>query len=324
MKFLVLKTKDPYLNLAVEEYLFLGSEDDIFMLWQNEPTVVIGKNQNAYAEINMDFIEKNRIHIARRITGGGAVYHDLGNLNYTFISSNKAKEGIDFEYFTRPIIEALASIGVVAELSGRNDLMAEGKKISGNAQHTANGRTLHHGTLLFDSDLDVLSSALKVDEEKIRAKGIKSTRSRVTNINAILGGKYTMEEFIELLSAHVISKYSPDIIDAPEAAEIDGLYRRNSSREWIFPERELLSRYSLLKKKRYPFGIVEIYLDMSNDIIKDIKIRGDFFGVSPTEELEAMLVGIRLKEAEKKIEDIDIGEYIFGITNDIFLEQLTK
>lgn len=324
MKFLVLKTKDPYLNLAIEEYLFLGSEDDIFMLWQNEPTVVIGKNQNAYAEINMDFIEENRIHIARRITGGGAVYHDLGNLNYTFISSNKAKEGIDFEYFTRPIIEALASVGVNAELSGRNDLIANGKKISGNAQYTANGRTLHHGTLLFDSDLDVLSSALKVDEEKIKAKGIKSTRSRVTNINAILGGKYTVEEFIVLLSDHVISKYSPDITDVPESSDIEKLCQRNSSSEWIFPERELLSSYSLLKKKRYPFGIVEIYLDMSNDIIKDIKIRGDFFGECPTEKLEASLVGVSLKGAEQKIKNIDIGKYIFGITNDIFLEQLTK
>lgn len=294
------------------------------MLWQNEPTVVIGKNQNAYAEINMDFIEENHIHIARRITGGGAVYHDLGNLNYTFISSGRAERGIDFEYFTRPIIEALASVGVKAELSGRNDLIADGKKISGNAQHTANGRTLHHGTLLFDSELDILSSALKVDEEKIKSKGIKSTRSRVTNINAILGGKYTMEEFIGLLSEHVQSKYSPDSISAPQNSEVDRLYKRNCSREWIFPERELLSSYSLVKKKRYPFGIVEIYLEMSNDIIKDIKIRGDFFGVSPTQELESRLIGASIKEAEKIVENIEIEKYIFGASKDIFLEQLIK
>ena len=324
MKFLVLKSRDPYLNLAIEEYLFLRSADDIFMLWQNEPTVVIGKNQNAHAEMNMDFVEKNHIHIARRITGGGAVYHDLGNLNYTFISSNKAKEGIDFEYFTRPIIEALASVGVMAELSGRNDLIVNGKKISGNAQHTASGRTLHHGTLLFDSELDVLSSALKVDEEKIKSKGIKSTRSRVTNINEILGGKYSVKEFIELLSDHVISKYSPDIIDEPKDGEIDRLYRRNSSREWIFPERELLSSYSVLKKKRYPFGIVEIYLDMSNETIRDVKIRGDFFGERPIEELEKCLCGISLRDVEKKIDNIDIEKYIFGITKDIFGDQLKK
>lgn len=324
MKFLVLKTKDPYLNLAVEEYLFLNSEDDIFMLWQNEPTVVIGKNQNAYAEINMDYIEQNRIHIARRITGGGAVYHDLGNLNYTFISSCRAEQGIDFEYFTRPIIQALDSIGVKAELSGRNDLIANGKKISGNAQYTANGRTLHHGTLLFESDLAVLSSALNVDEEKIKSKGIKSTRSRVTNINKILGGRHTIEEFIELLTEHVQSKYSPNTISAPQNSEIDRLYKRNSSREWIFPEKELLSRYSVLKKKRYPFGIVEIYLDMINDVIKDIKIRGDFFGERPAEEIEERLVGASIREASSILEDSDIGKYIFGITKEIFLDQLIK
>ena len=180
MKFLTLKTTNPNINLATEEYLFTHCEDDIFMLWQNEPTVVIGKNQNAFAELNMDYIKNNNIHVVRRITGGGAVYHDLGNVNYTFISGKKGSVGIDFEYFTKPIIHALPSLGISAELSGRNDILIDGKKISGNAQHTSGNRVLHHGTLLFDSDLSVLSDALKVDEEKIKAKAIieKSTKNK--------------------------------------------------------------------------------------------------------------------------------------------------
>ena len=203
MKLLILKSKDPYLNLAIEEYLFRNTTDDIFMLWQNEPTVVIGKNQNVYAEINREYTKEHNIKIARRITGGGAVYHDLGNVNYTFISSRN-KEGIDFKYFTAPIIDALKAIGVNAELSGRNDITVNCKKISGNAQYSTDTRTLHHGTLLFDSDLSVLSSALNVDEEKIRSKAISSTRSRVINIKDLILENYKTDEFIDIIKNHII------------------------------------------------------------------------------------------------------------------------
>ena len=181
MKYFRLKSTCPYLNLAIEEYMFKHSQDEVFILWQNEPTVVIGKNQNAFAEINMDYLREKNIKIARRITGGGAVFHDLGNVNYTYIS--KSKVGINFEYYSKPIIETLRDMGVCVHLSGRNDLLTEdGRKISGSAEYTANGRTLHHGTLLFDAHLDTLSSVLNVDPEKLRANAVKSTRSRVANI----------------------------------------------------------------------------------------------------------------------------------------------
>ena len=248
MKFLLLNSHDPYLNLAVEEYMFKNSDDDVFMLWQNEKTVVIGKNQNAYAEINTDFVTENGITVARRITGGGAVYHDLGNLNYTFISSSRDK-GIDFEYFTAPILEALRSLGISAELSGRNDLETSGLKFSGNAQCSDGKRVLHHGTLLFDSDITVLSKALSVDEEKLKAKAVKSTRSRVTNLKPLIGRELTVEEFITIISDFVIKKYSPKIITPPENAEIEKLRQRNSSKEWIYPNRAYLSSYTIRKKK---------------------------------------------------------------------------
>ena len=321
MKFLILETKDPYLNLAIEEYLFEHTSDDVFMLWQNEPTVVIGKNQNAYAEINMNYVAENNINVSRRITGGGAVYHDLGNVNYTFIST-KENKGIDFEYFTKPIIEALASLGITAALSGRNDLLIGEKKFSGNAQFTRGSRVLHHGTLLFDSDLNVLISALKVDEEKIKSKAIKSARSRVANLNEYIPDAVTVKDFIDIIAKFTIDKYSPEIIDAPNNDVVNALALRNSSAEWIYPDKEYLASYSVLKKKRYPFGTVEAYIDMSNDIIKKITILGDFFGICDIAELEKLVSGVRISEVKDKLSAINIEDYIFGMTNEVFLEHI--
>lgn len=321
MKFLILKTNDPTVNLATEEYLFNTTDDDLFMLWQNEPTVVIGKNQNAYAELNMDYIKNNNIHIVRRITGGGAVYHDLGNLNYTFISAKKGSLGIDFEYFTRPIIEALASLGLNAELSGRNDILIDGKKISGNAQHTNKNKVLHHGTLLFDSDLSVLSNALKVDEEKIKAKAIKSVRSRVTNIKEYLN-ELEISNFIAVIEKYLNEKYSPERITAPTEEEISEYLNKYRSEEWVFPDSDYISAYTVTKKRRYPFGTVEIQFDMKNDLIRKIKIYGDFFGVKDIKELEAYLENTREEEIEKKLSSISVGDYIFGMTHEDFIKQI--
>jgi lipoate-protein ligase A len=324
MKLYILKTNDPYYNLAFEEYLFSETDDDVFMLWQNEPCVVIGKNQNAYAEVNIDKAKESGIKIVRRITGGGAVYHDLGNVNYTFISSRKAEGGIDFAYFTEPIIEALASMGIAAELSGRNDLLAEGKKFSGNAQHSSGTRTLHHGTLLYNSDLSVLSSVLNVDEEKIRSKGIKSTRSRVINLSELVADKTDVDGFIELVARFVEAKYEIQRSEPPQDEKIAKLRERNASAEWIFPDRELVSRYSVRKKRRYDFGIVDIYLDMSNEIIKDVKISGDFFGQKPLAELESRLVGLKCDTVFETVSKLELGEYIFGMTASVFAEQILE
>lgn len=323
MKLYILKTHDPYYNLAVEEYLFSETEDDIFMLWQNEPCVVIGKNQNAFAEIDIDKAKENNIKIVRRITGGGAVYHDFGNLNYTFISSRNSEKGIDFAYFTEPIIEALATLGVCAELSGRNDLLVDGKKFSGNAQHSSDKRTLHHGTLLYNSDLSVLSSVLSVDEEKIRSKGIKSTRSRVVNLSELIDG-YDVDGFIETIAKFVEKKYGVVRSEVAKNEIIEELRSRNASYAWIFPERELVSRYSIRKKKRYDFGIVDIYLDMSNDVIKDIKISGDFFGNKPLSELESRLVGEKRDTILETVSNIELDEYIFGMTAEAFVKQILE
>ena len=312
MKFLILDSRDPYFNLAVEEYLFLHEADDVFMLWQNENTVVVGKNQNAYAEIKMDVVRERGIKISRRITGGGAVYHDLGNVNYSFISTRRDGGDIDFKYFTEPIIEALASMGIQAELSGRNDLLTDGRKFSGNAQYSQGERTLHHGTLLFSADLTVLSDVLNVDRSKIESKAIASVRSRVINLSELLSDDVTVERFIEILSEFVIKKYSPEIIDAPQNDAVMALARRNASEEWIFPHKKITSEYTVLRKERYNFGIVEIYLDMSNDSIAKATVCGDFFGVGDISELEGALAGARLSEVEARLSTIEVGDYIFG------------
>ena len=321
MKYLRLESTDPYLNLAIEEYLFESTDDDVFMLWQNDNTVVIGKNQNAHAEIREEYLEKQNIKIARRITGGGAVYHDLGNVNYTFISGSR-ESGIDFEHFTSPIIEALSTLGIKATLSGRNDLLINSKKISGNAQHTAHGRVLHHGTLLYDSDLSYLSSVLNVDEEKIKAKALKSTRSRVTNIKPFVKGNISTEEFISKIEQFVIDKFTPEIIEAPKNERIDELLKRNSSKEWIYPESEFLSAYNIYRKKKYDFGIVTLSIEMARDAIRKVKINGDFFEKKDVSEFEEKLIGCEYSKLDSFISSLNIGEYIHGMTTSEFLDLL--
>ena len=315
MKLYVLTTTNPHYNLAVEEYLFRHERDDVCMLWQNAHTVVIGKNQNAFAEVDIDALHRDGVYLARRITGGGAVYHDLGNVNFSFISANSTETGLDFARFTAPIVRALASLGVQAELSGRNDLLLDGQKFSGNAQYSADGRTLHHGTLLFDADLAALSRYLRPDEEKLASKGIKSVRSRVTNLKPHLQISATTGEFISLLAEQLRAEYNPEEPPIPQNDEIDALFARNASAEWLYPERELVAGYTLHQKKRFPFGSVEINMVMHNDVVRDVMIRGDFFGSEPTEALEAAMRGKTLAQLRENVAELVPARYIFGMSN---------
>ncbi len=321
MKFSFLKTTNPYLNLAIEEYLLKYTDNEYFLLWQNEPTVVIGKNQNVFAEINLDFIRENKIHIARRITGGGAVYHDLGNLNYSFIS-NEAEDGIDFEKFSSPVISALKEMGICAGLSGRNDIMIGDKKISGNAQTHYKGRVLHHGTLLFDSDIDMLSAALSVENGKFKSKAIKSTRAAVTNIKPYLPGEYTVFDFAQKIKNSVLSKNNGAEFDIELNDKIKCIEMRNADKSWIFPDKDYLSRFTVSLKKRYDYGTVALFFNMKNDIITDFKIEGDYFGTKEISLLEDAVKGKSVYNIEDVISDIKISDFIFGMTNEEFLKLL--
>lgn len=200
MKYIINHSNDTAFNIALEEYAFkhLLDEDQIFLLWINKPSIIVGRHQNTIEEINRDYVRENGIEVVRRISGGGAVYHDLNNLNYTIISKEDENKAFDFKSFSTPVINTLAQLGVKAEFTGRNDLEIDGKKFCGNAQAYINGRIMHHGCLLFDVDLSVLANALKVSKDKFESKGVKSVRARVTNIINELP-KITVEKFRDLL-----------------------------------------------------------------------------------------------------------------------------
>ncbi|MBQ2999030.1 MAG: lipoate--protein ligase [Clostridia bacterium] len=320
MKYYRLKTTNPYENLAVEEFLLRTADDDVFMLWQNEPTVVIGKNQNAYAEVDLAAAREKGIHVSRRITGGGAVYHDLGNINYTFITSQEKAEVLDYAYFCEPILRALAELGLSCSLSGRNDLECEGRKFSGNAQHASDGKILHHGTILFDTDVSEMASVLKVDREKLAYRGVHSHRSRVVNLREMLGEGTTAEGLVSHIERYVLETMQAEEMPTPTNPQIDALRARNESDEWIYSEKRYLTNYTVEKRKKYPFGVVKVAMALEKDTIERILISGDFFGRLPIEELERELVG----QNPTALREFDPAPYIAGMTLEEFAELIRE
>lgn len=315
---------DPYFNLALEEYLFNLDDDNSYMLlWQNEPTIVIGKYQNTAEEINSEYVKEKDIHVVRRITGGGAVYHDLGNLNYTFISKGTGKKEFDFGKFTMPIIKALGKLGINAELSGRNDITIDGKKFSGNAQYVKYGKVLHHGTLLFSSHMEELTKALKVSPEKFQSKGIKSVRSRVTNISDYLTTTISIEDFRQLLLNYMFeedSELTEGWLSDTDYSEIDSLMRNKYlTWKWNYgysPE------FNVKQEKRFAGGKIEVLINVKQGVIHGIKFYGDFFGSENPEEIEVLLTGKRYMEDELKLilSRLNINDYFKGITLDELLD----
>ncbi|MDR1873650.1 MAG: lipoate--protein ligase [Synergistaceae bacterium] len=284
------KNTKPQYNLALEEYLCLRAMREgsrFFMLWQNEPSIIVGRFQNTFEEINALFVRERGIRVVRRNSGGGAVYHDLGNINYSFVLTDSEGD-FDFALFTKPIIEALATLGVRAELSGRNDLAIDGKKVSGGAQYRHGGIILHHGTLLYNSDLEVLSRALRVSEEKFRSKAVKSVRSRVGNIISSLPEPLPVSDFLERLRWG-IGGLTPMTPDEAALQEVEALMRdKYSTWEWNYgasPE------FTERKKLRFAWGGVEAFLVVEEGVIRGCSFRGDYFGSGDYEPLLSRLVG---------------------------------
>jgi lipoate-protein ligase A len=269
------RSTDPFFNLALEEYFFKQAEikEDILIIWQNEPVIVVGKNQDTLSEINLDHIEKNNIKVVRRITGGGAVYHDMGNINFSIIKESGGK--ISFEAFTAPLIGYLKELGIEAVCSGRNDILIDGKKISGNAQCYHGNKVLHHGTLLFDSDLGVLSEVLNPRKEKLESKHINSVKSRVANISDHLSVPATVDEFkrglIENLCA-MMTEY--EISEAEYEAICDIADSKYRNHEWNYGNRR---KMNFTNCKKFDAGLIEIKMNISDGIIQEIDIEGDFF-----------------------------------------------
>ncbi len=314
---------DPYFNLAAEEYLLKHTEDEIFSLWRDEPCIIVGKNQNTLSEINIDYVKEKDIKVVRRLTGGGAVFHDLGNINYTFIV-NDDKSFSDFVSFCKPIIEVLQTLGVKAEFSGRNDMLIEGKKFSGTAQCKHKNRVLHHGTLLFSSNMVDLSGALKPKAVKFTDKSVKSVASRVTNISNHLENPMTVEEFKDYIFKYII-KEEGTIIEALQPKEIEAIEKlkteRYSTWEWNYGKSP---RYEYYNEGKFLGGTVEITMDVSKGHISKINLYGDFFGKMDIKGLEEVLIGVEHKEEaiRKALEEIDLASYMVNITVEDLLSLL--
>jgi lipoate---protein ligase len=315
---------DPRINLAIEEYALknLDINETYLLFYINEPSIIIGKNQNTIEEINTEYVEKNGIHVVRRLSGGGAVYHDLGNLNFSFITKDDGDSFLNFRKFTEPIIKALKKLGVNAELSGRNDIIVEGRKISGNAQFSTRGRMFSHGTLLFDSKIENIVSALNVKKDKIESKGIKSIRSRVANISEFLKEKMTIEEFRSILLESIFGKDKeiPEyVLTEEDWANIHKLSReRYQNWEWNYGKSP---KFNLQHSHRFPAGQIDVRLEVQKGIIENCKIYGDFFGAGDVAEIEEKLIGKRYEksEIEKALQDVDIKHYFGNIEKEEFI-----
>lgn len=325
MKLYLNESTDPYFNLAAEQVLLDTEDEPVFMLWRNDRAVILGRNQNAYAEINRPFAEEHGIAVVRRLTGGGAVFHDLGNLNFTFIVPREDCPELDFDRFTRPVADALRRLGVPAEISGRNDLTAEGRKISGNAQCVYNGKVMHHGTLLFSADLSEMAGALRVDPEKMRSKGIGSVRSRVGNLSDYLPGMDVLElkriledSILEGQDEHAERTcFSPEQTAAAERLKRD----KYASWDWTWGASPAFGK---TVKKRFPFGGVELSYESEHGILTEARFRGDYFGILPTEQLEEALTGCRLVREELAARLRDVGQYIHGASPEDIAEMFEQ
>ncbi|WP_032120585.1 lipoate--protein ligase [Clostridium amazonitimonense] len=315
---------NPYFNLATEEYLLKHTHEEYFMLWRNESCIVVGKNQNTLSEINEDYVGKHNIKVVRRLTGGGAVFHDLGNINFTFIVNDGGSFN-DFYKFVEPIIEVLATLGVKAEFSGRNDLLIEGKKFSGNAQCKHKDRVMHHGTLLFSSSMTDLSAALIAKPIKFSDKSVKSISSRVTNISEHLGdSSIDVLRFKELVFEHLALKKGAIIeeLNEQETEYISKLKEdKYSTWDWNFGKSP---KYNFKQEKKFQGGTVESNIEVQEGIIKEIKIFGDFFGKEDIKFLENKLIGIKHERSAilKALEDVDISRYMSNISKENLLEVL--
>lgn len=325
MIYIIDHSTDPQWNLATEEYLFKKFDKPVFRLWRNDASIIVGLHQNAYAEINIDYVRENRIPVVRRLSGGGAVFHDLGNVNFTFIDNRNPSEDTAtmFARFTKPILDAMAELGIQASLEGRNDLVIDGKKFSGNAVAVYKNRILQHGTLLFSASMNNLSLALANREINFTGKAVKSNRARVTNICEHLPKPMSVEEFISFMERFITERgegkytrydYTPEDLAAIARLKLE----RYGRDEWNFGSSPA---YGYSKVCRFPAGLLELYMEVEKGVIKDIKFYGNYFFLKETGELEEQLKGCEhLREKiEERIQKINLSDYFQNITGEEFL-----
>lgn len=320
--------KDPRVNLAIEEYLIknIAPEDDILLFYINQPSIIIGRNQITVQEINVDYVEENGIIVVRRLSGGGAVYHDLGNLNFSFIAPNSTDNFHNFRKFTQPVVDVLQKMGVMAEPSGRNDILVDGKKISGNAQYVSGARMVSHGTLLWDTDLTRVGAALKVKPAKFEGKGIQSVRSRVANITDFLpADPPTIMDFRQMIIEGVfgggeVNEYKLTDNDWQGIRQISE--ERYCCWDWNYGKSPA---FAINRETRYAGGTIEACLDVSKGgVINQIRFFGDFFGQRDVSELEAALQGTLYEPSAMKaaLGEVAVGDYFVNFSREELLNLL--
>lgn len=323
MKYIKTNWENPYYNMAFEEYLINEMPaDDYVFFYIHKPSIIVGKHQNTIEEINKSFVDDNGIIVSRRLSGGGAVYHDEGNLNYSFVLQAGKEDVNNFKKFTQPIILALEKIGVKAELNGRNDITIDGKKFSGNAQFARRNRLLHHGTLLFDSQMANLGKALQVKELKIQSKGVKSVRSRVTNIKPYLEKEISIQEFQQHLLDYMgeLNSMEEIVLSEKDLMNIQDLvHSKFSTWDWNWGNSP---DFDIQKMEKFDCGIIDVRLNVSEGRIKDLKIFGDFFVRHPIEEMEKILIGqiYRKDEIYRVMEEVNLEDYFFGLDKSVFVD----
>lgn len=323
-------TYDAAMNIALESYLVENRlvDEPILLFYINDPSIIIGRNQNTIEEVNQAYVDEKGIQVVRRMSGGGAVYHDRGNFSFCFIKDDDGSFR-DFQSFTKPVIDALHKMGASgAELQGRNDLLIDGKKFSGNAMYAKDGRMTAHGTILFDSDLDEVTNALKVRKEKIASKGIKSVRSRVTNIKPYVDDQYkdlSIEEFRDLVLLEIFGVDSRDQV--PEFKLTDEIWdgvkeiynERMGNWDWNYGQSP---DFDIEKNHKFPFGFVDFRFNVSQGRISEAKIFGDFFGLGDIKDIEDALTGVRFERSsvQEVLSDINLNKYL----GDVSAEELTN
>jgi len=316
-------SNNAYFNIATEEYLLHRfPTEDLFLLYVNAPSIIVGKFQNTLAEINLDYVQEKDIKVVRRMSGGGAVYHDLGNLNFSFHTLLGEHDFGDFSVFTQPVVALLNKMGVPAVLQGRNDLLVEGKKFSGNAKLARHGKMIQHGTLLLNSEMEILGEALKANPLKFIDKATKSNRSRVTNLIHYLPADTTTEHLKNLLTEKIMSnsgsaeRYELTAEDHAGIAKL--MTEKYETWDWNFG---FSPNYNFRKAIKVPAGFIEVHLDVVKGIIEKARIFGDFFAPQPIEELESQLIGIKHSEEDLQtlLESVDLREYFGKVTVDEIL-----
>lgn len=315
---------DAYFNIATEEYLLSRfPKEDLFLLYVNAPSIIVGKFQNTLAEINLQYVQEKNIKVVRRMSGGGTVYHDLGNLNFSFHTLLGEYDFMDFSAFTKPVLTLLNNLGVPAVLKGRNDLLVDDKKFSGNAKLARQGKMIQHGTILLHSEMEVLSQALTVNPLKFVDKATKSTRSRVTNLSEYLPEPLSTEALKKLLTEEIIHNNPAAERYELTPEDITGIKKLAAEKyetwDWNFG---FSPNYNFKKGIKVPAGFIEVHLDVEKGTIKQAKIFGDFFAAKPIEELEAKLIGLKHESSVllELLSSVDITQYFGNVERTEILE----